>query len=263
MTTVHPAPLVGALGGVAGLAAVALVVPLSPAGWLVGLAVLWASASLVAGGLRRRRMRRFGPANAITCVRAGLTALVAALAATSLTQPVPPALVVALAAPALVLDGIDGRVARRTGSVSELGARYDMEVDAFLLLVLGLLAGPVAGWWALAIGGMRYAFVAAGRVAPWLRATLPPRYWRKVVTAANGVALTAAASAALPRPLAVALVAIALALLTESFGRDVLWLARRRSATVPTHAWIRPQHENAAGTALTSLRAGAGEEAAP
>jgi phosphatidylglycerophosphate synthase len=243
---------------------VSLLVPLSTAGWLVGSAVLVVSAWLVAAGMRRRGMTRFGPANAITCVRAGLTAVASAFAATSLTQPVPPWPVVAVVAPALVLDGIDGRVARRTGSVSELGARYDMEVDAFLLLVLGVLAGPVVGWWALVIGAMRYAFVAAAWPLPWMGATLPPRSWRKVVTAANGIALTAAASHALPEPLAVALVAAALALLTESFGRDVVWLVRMRlRASVLPLAPIRLGHENAAGTALKSVRAGAGEEAAP
>ena len=39
---------------------------------------------------------------------------------------------------ALALDGVDGQVARRTGTVSALGARFDMEVDAFLVLVLSV-----------------------------------------------------------------------------------------------------------------------------
>ena len=41
---------------------------------------------------------------------------------------------------------------------------------------------------------LRYAFVAAGWVLPWMAATLPPRYWRKVVTAVAGIGLTIAAS---------------------------------------------------------------------
>ena len=48
------------------------------------------------------------------------------------------ATLVVLAAVALVLDGVDGQVARRTGTVSALGARFDMEVDAFLMLVLSV-----------------------------------------------------------------------------------------------------------------------------
>ena len=71
---------------------------------------------------------------------------------------------------ALALDAVDGWVARRTGTVSALGARFDMEVDAFLILVLSGYVAPTLGGWVLAIGLMRYAFVAAGWVLPWLRA---------------------------------------------------------------------------------------------
>ncbi len=39
---------------------------------------------------------------------------------------------VALASAALVLDAVDGQVARRTGTATALGARFDGEVDAFL-----------------------------------------------------------------------------------------------------------------------------------
>ncbi len=42
----------------------------------------------------------------------------------------------ALAVPALILDGVDGWVARRTGTANDAGARLDMEVDAALILVL-------------------------------------------------------------------------------------------------------------------------------
>jgi phosphatidylglycerophosphate synthase len=234
---VHRAPWWGALLGAAALTAAAAAVPLSPAGWAVGLLVSLVTAFLVALGVRRRRMSRFGPANAVTTVRAGLVGVAAAYAATSLTQAVPPAVLVAVVVPAIALDGVDGWVARRARCVTELGARYDMEVDAFLLLVLGVPAGPRVGWWVLAIGLMRYAYVVAGWALPWLRATLPPRYWRKVVTAACGTALIAAASGLLPTPAASATVLGALVLLGESFGRDVLWLARRRfgAAARPVH----------------------------
>ena len=79
-------------------------------------------------------------------------------------------MLVALAAVALVLDAVDGWVARRTGTVSALGARFDMEVDAFLILVLsGVRRRDVRPWWVLAIGAARYAFVAAGWLLPWMR----------------------------------------------------------------------------------------------
>ena len=43
-----------------------------------------------------------------------------------------------LAVVALALDAVDGRVARRTGTVSPFGARLDGEADAFLMLVLSV-----------------------------------------------------------------------------------------------------------------------------
>src|SRR5919199_1802310 len=67
-----------------------------------------------------------------------------------------------------LLDCVDGQVARRTRTTSALGARFDMEVDAFLLLVLSVVVARAAGPWVLAIGLMRYAYVAGGALLPWL-----------------------------------------------------------------------------------------------
>jgi hypothetical protein len=87
------------------------------------------------------------------------------------------------------------------------------------------------GGWVLAIGGMRYAFVAATWVLPWMRAAaLPPRFWRKVVAATQGVVLVSATANVLPRPLVAVALAASLVLLVESFGRDVRWLWRHRAA---------------------------------
>jgi hypothetical protein len=53
----------------------------------------------------------------------------------------------------------------------------------------------------------------------------------------QGIVLVVAASEVLPRPIAVAVVSTALALLVWSFGHDVVWLWRnarpRRSAATP------------------------------
>lgn len=237
MQKVHLAPLASVVAGLVGLILVALVAPLSAAGWATGLAYLLASNALLARGLHRRAMSSFGPANAATAIRSTLVALIAALVATSFTAPIPVTLLIVLASIALALDAVDGWLARRTHSESELGARFDMEVDAFLLLVLSAYVAQSLGGWVLTIGLLRYAFVAAGWVLPWMRATLPPRYWRKVVTAVSGIALIAAASGVLPPVANLAVTLIALALLLESFGRDVLWLAvHRRTPTISAHA---------------------------
>lgn len=133
--------------------------------------------------------------------------------------------VVGMGAVALALDGVDGWVARRTGTGSAFGARFDMETDAFLILVLSVLAwraGPV-GPWILWIGALRYLFVAAGTVWPALRRELPPSLRRKTVCVVQGIALLVCVGPVVPPPLAVAVGAGALAALAGSFAVDVLW----------------------------------------
>ena len=106
----------------------------------------------------------------MTLARAALVGGITALIVDSFDRPVPVTLLVSLAAVALVLDAVDGRVARGTGTVSTLGARFDMEVDAFLILVLSVYVAPTVGGWVLIIGLARYLFVAASWLLPWLRA---------------------------------------------------------------------------------------------
>ena len=136
----------------------------------------------------------------------------------------------ALAVVALALDAADGWVARRTGTASALGARFDGEVDAFLIAALSVYAAPTYGAWVLAIGAARYAFLAGEWLVPWMRAPLPPRRWRRVVAALQGVVLTVAAAELLPRALTQVLLAAALAALAVSFGECTWWLWRRRDA---------------------------------
>ncbi|XRQ13488.1 CDP-alcohol phosphatidyltransferase family protein [Actinomadura welshii] len=206
----------------------ALLAALRPgiAGIAVGVAYALASWGVLTAAFRRRRT--LGPADHVTLVRVVLTGGVAALAAGHLAGDGNTWALVAAASVALVLDGVDGQVARRTGTSSKLGARFDMEVDAFLVLVLSVHVAWSAGAWVLAIGAMRYAFGAAAWAAPWLRADLRPSIARKAVAVVQGVALTVAAAAV---PYAEAVVAAALALLLWSFGRDVAWLFARRHAT--------------------------------
>ena len=216
--------------GVIALSLTTLLSPLSFAGWAAGVGYLVVSTVLVSIALGRRRAEQFGPANAVTATRSMLIGVVTAVVVTSFTQPVSTVFLVALVVPTLALDAVDGWVARRTRSESPFGARFDMEADAFLLLALSAYDGRLVGWWILAIGLMRYLFVAAGWLFPRMRAQLPPRYWRKVVTAACGIALVLVASGLLPSPFDVLAGAIALGLLVESFGRDVIRLVRVNSS---------------------------------
>src|SRR6478609_5713514 len=95
--------------------------------------------------------RRPGIANSITTVRAVLAALVAAAIGVA---PAPSSawFVVAAAIAATVLDGVDGWAARRFVESSAFGARFDMEVDAFLIMALSVVAwrDGKAGVWVIA-----------------------------------------------------------------------------------------------------------------
>ncbi|MEV0154960.1 CDP-alcohol phosphatidyltransferase family protein [Micromonospora sp. NPDC050686] len=243
MRTVRNSPVTGLAGQVVLLAVLAAAVGLGVTGWLVGLAHGLAQYGLLRHGLRLDGTPGLRPADRVTLARAVLVGGVTALAADVLAGgQVPAAVPVSLAAVALALDWVDGRVARGTGTASGFGARFDMEVDAFLILVLSAYVAPAVGGWALAIGAMRYAFVAASWPLPWLRGSLPARQWRKVVAAVQGVALVVAAAAVLPGPLDALLVAAALALLVESFARDVWWLWRHRASREAVGSLPRPGH---------------------
>jgi phosphatidylglycerophosphate synthase len=218
-----------------GLFALLSTVGLGVAGWVGGGTFLALTAALVSRAAREAGAVTLGPAGTVTALRAVLTGGVAALVVEDLARPgaVAAGPLVALAVVALVLDGVDGLVARRTRTASELGARFDSELDAALLAVLSVHVATDLGAWVLAVGAMRYVFVAAGWALPWLRGALPVRRSAKVVAVVQGVALVAASADVLPRPAAAAVVAVALAALTWSFAVSVVWLARQRTPGAP------------------------------
>ncbi len=120
------------------ITALTVSVGLSFLGWLVGLVCGVVLAVCVRLGLGRSGTTTLGPADLVTLVRATLACGVAALVADSfVTQPAVAAIVV-LSVLALVLDVVDGWVARRTRTSTAFGARFDGEVDAFLILVLSV-----------------------------------------------------------------------------------------------------------------------------
>jgi phosphatidylglycerophosphate synthase len=226
VVTVRSGLAAGVAALVALLAAVGTTVGLGVAGWGVGLACgLVTGAAVACGGTTA-----LGPADLVTVTRGAIACVVAALVAESFVRPPAVPTLVALSVVALLLDAVDGWVARHTRTTSAFGARFDGETDAFLILVLSAhVAATVAGW-VLVIGLARYAFAVAGWRWPWLRGQLPPRYWRKVVTATQGIVLTVAAAVVAPLWLTYAALVISAALLAESFGRDVVWLGHRRFA---------------------------------
>jgi len=170
-----------------------------------------------------------GDANRVTLARSLLVLPVAALT----LQPEALVLertywwIISLGAVAMLLDGTDGRVARRTGTASAFGARFDMELDAFLLLALSVLvwqSGKV-GSWVILIGALRYVFVVGGLFWTTLRGELPPNVRRKIVCAVEGITLLVCLGPIIPAPVAGVVALGALAALVYSFAVDVTWLA--------------------------------------
>ena len=221
------------------LTGLAFTVGLSFAGLMAGIAYGIVLCGLLGLGLHKAGMSALGPANLVTLSRALMVGGVTAMVVSSFQQPVHQVALVTLVGVALALDGVDGQVARRTGSATRLGARFDMEVDAFLILVLSVYIAGTFGWWTIAIGAFRYLFVAASWAAPWLTSALPPKFSRKVVAAVQGIVLVVATAHLVPQTLALAAVVLALASLTWSFARDISWLwraeqARRAALTRPS-----------------------------
>lgn len=231
MPTLRTGPIAGLIIQVSLLGLLAATLGITGTAWATGVAYGFGLCTGLLWGMQRAGRDALGPADRVTLTRATLVGCVTALVAASYVagSHAPVAVLVTIATAALILDAVDGYVARRTGSANPLGARFDMEVDAFLILVLSVHVARTLGVWVLAIGLMRYAYVVAGWVMPWLRRPTPPRYWAKVVAAVQGIVLTAVASGLFPGWLCVAAVAGALALLVESFGRDVVWQFRHRS----------------------------------
>lgn len=223
----------------AGLAAVALAV------WFAGfqgesmapqaiqsivLYILFALA--MAGVLHQHQpLHTFGGANRLTLFRLIVTCLLAGYIgrwpqAMAIAGPL-----TAIATLALVLDGFDGWWARRNRTATAFGARFDMEVDALLILVLATLAWGMdkAGMWILLAGLLRYGFVAAGLMLPWMRADLPPRVRRRVVCAVQGGVLAACIAPFFTPPFTTFIAAGSLALTIWSFAADSYWLYQHRN----------------------------------
>jgi phosphatidylglycerophosphate synthase len=226
--TVRRLPAIGLTATVILLAALWVTLGLSPAGWVVGLLCGVVVNTVVGVALVRAGSPGPGPADLVTLGRAVITCALAALTADALAHERVTPWFAPLTVVALALDAVDGRVARRTGTTSSFGGRFDGEVDAFLILVLSVYVAADFGAWTMAGGLVRYVFGLAVWVLPWMRAHLMYRHWRKVVAAIQGIVLAVAAADVVPRWFAMAGLVLGLALLAESFGRDVGWLWRHR-----------------------------------
>jgi phosphatidylglycerophosphate synthase len=210
---------------------------------LVGWWLSWLSAStalfcflllaaLVSGYSRNRSLRIADLVTLVRCLGvcflAGLAlqALAGGLTATGVLT------MIIMSAVCLTLDGVDGRLARARGATTAFGARFDMEADAAMLAILSIAVAAlgIVGWWVLAIGAMRYGYVALSMVLPALRTQPPARYSAKVIAVLQAVALIAALIFGLTHGqhwVPTMFLLVALGLLCWSFSRDMIGQLRR------------------------------------
>jgi phosphatidylglycerophosphate synthase len=216
------------------LAAVALMastrLPLAGLYPLRAAAVFGGMALVAAGFVRDHHpFARYGPANQITTLRALLVALATSLIGEELLPAVSwTAAWLTLAV--TLLDFVDGWLARRSRMASAFGARFDMEVDALLIMTLSALVWQFgkAGWWVLLSGLIRYLFVVAGWLSPWLNRPLPPSRRRQAICVVQIAGLNLAIVPAITAPGSAWLAGLALVALAGSFLADVVWLWRVR-----------------------------------
>ena len=171
--------------------------------------------------------RRLGPANQVTTARAVLVALVVG----AIGEHVSPAVGASAAGASLavtLMDGIDGWMARRSRMASQFGARFDMEVDALLILALAILTWQhgKAGAWVVLSGLLRYVFVAAGWLLPRMRQPLPDSRRRRTICVVQLGGLIIALEPFVAPPASGLIAAITLTALLYSFAIDTVWLLR-------------------------------------
>lgn len=179
---------------------------------------------------------RYGPANQITTVRAVLVVLVAGL----IGEPRLPAVATwaaGLGVMVAMLDGMDGWLARRSRMASDFGARFDMEVDALLVMALAILAWrhDKAGAWVVMSGLLRYLFLAAGWWWRWVQRPLPPTLRRQAICVVQILVLVLVMVPAVTPPASTLLAAGALGALCSSFLIDILWLWRQDESAEDGH----------------------------
>jgi phosphatidylglycerophosphate synthase len=121
------------------------------------------------------------------------------------------------------LDGLDGWVAKRRGETSEFGAHFDMETDAYFVLLIGveLFTRGRYGAWILVVGLLRYVYVLALALVPARRGDKPRfTFGRHAFT---GLMLGLTLGMVLGEPWGTVPTLLGCGLVTASFAHSFYW----------------------------------------
>jgi phosphatidylglycerophosphate synthase len=160
----------------------------------------------------------FGWGNTVTSFRFALSSCVGVAPASVPTWALGVTTLVIFA-----LDGLDGTVAKRRGENSDFGAYFDMETDAYFVLLAGiaLFQRGRYGAWVLVAGLLRYAYVLILALFPARRGDMPRyRFGRHAFTA---LMLGLVLGMILGEPFSTVATALGCGLVTASFAWSFYW----------------------------------------
>jgi phosphatidylglycerophosphate synthase len=129
------------------------------------------------------------------------------------------------------LDGLDGWVAKRRGETSEFGAHFDMETDAYFVLLIGieLMTRGRYGAWVLSAGLLRYVYLLTLALVPARRGGIPRYAFGR--HAFTGLMLALTLGMVLGEPFGTIVTLVGCGLVAASFAHSFYW-----SYSSPPHA---------------------------
>ena len=134
----------------------------------------------------------------------------------------------------LVLDGLDGYLARLLNQISEFGAKFDLETDTFLLLLLSfsLYKDLNANVTVFLIPFYRYVFFILQFKFKWLKASLPESMRRRFICFFVTFLLIISHFSSFPTHLVDGFINLSILLITFSFLEDIIWLYRKEYSQI-------------------------------
>jgi phosphatidylglycerophosphate synthase len=141
-------------------------------------------------------------------------------------------IIIILSTLSLIMDGLDGFIARKYNLVSKFGEIIDQESDNFLMLVISisLYLNKDIGLYVFLIPLYRYIFLASMKKYDWLKKTLPISQFRKIACVLTIILMIMSQDVYIDYENTVFLVILSLFIITFSFSKDIIWLYRNKNS---------------------------------